>query len=204
MEVWVAKLDRMDCFIASRPELGTPELRLVPQERWLSVVTASPMESEADIRQALARLRSAGESATAWPIRSALVDYLKAHDDRLPTDATQLDPFLPPDFDRSILARYEMLVSGKAGELPRTISRIMAATIVPDPEYGSAIWIGTIGYGSMAFSPQAIEQAKAQFAAANAGQQATQPGQIVPYLELPLPPVYGRKSLRAVAGGPLR
>jgi RNA polymerase sigma factor (sigma-70 family) len=97
------------------PAQSLPELRLLAPADWTEVAAAHELDTAADIRIALAQLRSLARKHLAAHLQSALRRFTAAHDGRLPGDVAQLAPHLDAPADAEMLARYELTRSGRLG-----------------------------------------------------------------------------------------
>jgi len=100
---------------AELPAQRLPELRLLAPSDWIDIAAVHELDTPADIRIALAQLRSLARKHLAAHLQSALRRYTAAHDGRLPGEAAQLAPHLNDPADAEMLARYELTRSGRLG-----------------------------------------------------------------------------------------
>ncbi len=96
--------------------LQIPEFQLLKDMDWIKAVLNHKMESDDDVRAALAELRNNAKMEFAASAQAALRGYSKSNDGQLPPDILQLAPFFPAPVDPSILQRYSMLRSGPISE----------------------------------------------------------------------------------------
>jgi len=106
----------------------------------------------------------------------------------LPNTPMELAPHFDPLIAPEILARYEMLQTGKACEVPRgEATRILAPKAPADVEFDAYSYIGTTGYGNRGVAMNTnVHEAQRQFAKANNGLRATIAEQLLPYLKWPV------------------
>ena len=96
------------------PEKKIPELELLVQNDWLNAVSEfKQLETDEEFRQAMSGLRSRAKGKFVAMIQEALTKFGEANGGMSPTDLSQLQPFLSPSFDASILQRYQIVTSGK-------------------------------------------------------------------------------------------
>lgn len=193
METRLLQFEKIDRFLAAHPELATPELRFAPHGEWTRLVQAKVIETEADLRQVTSRLRHVGQSFVVSRLADALGLYTKAHEGRLPDTPAELAPFLLHDLGPigpEILARYEMLRTGKVSAVPAPSDGRLATArsqyligpkAVADLEYDEIWWVGRMGFGPVRGSDYLFGNAQEKFARANAGRQATRPEELAPY-----------------------
>ena len=105
------------------PAQSLPELRLLAPSDWVEVARAHELDSTADIRVALAKLRSIARKKFAAPMQTALRRFTEGSGGVLPTDIAQLAPFLDAPADAEMLARYELTRSGQLGESAEKLLR---------------------------------------------------------------------------------
>jgi hypothetical protein len=105
------------------PAQRLPELRLLSAADWLEVARKHNLESSADIRVALADLRAMARKNFAEALQGALRDYTTASGGQLPDDIAQLAPRLVAPADAEMLARYDLLRTGKLGDASEKLVR---------------------------------------------------------------------------------
>lgn len=111
----VAELKRR---IAAVPGKRARAAERLKKEDWIKVVLENPLQTDADIEKALQEIQDQVKVTWANHVQQALNTFLKSSGGLLPTDPTQLAPFLPPDADASILPRFQMLRTGPAANVP--------------------------------------------------------------------------------------
>ena len=187
MQEWLTQITRIKEFLAQRPEWDIPELKLLTDQDWFDVAATNRIESEEQFRRTTSRLRDWAVGRASQKIMTALNAYLRAHDGELPANALALAPDFDPPMDPAILARYEMLQSGKLSDVPRNQSMRILAPTPADVEYDAYTTIGTNGYGNSGVAMgENVREARRQFASANGGQRATAAEQLLPYLKWPV------------------
>lgn len=115
---WLEEFGRLKETLAQHPRLNIPELQLLAEDEWFNIASAAPLKSNEDIRRAMSRLRDRAEGRAAEGLSRALKAYLTAHDNELPASPQELASFCRPPLAPAIIARYEMLRTGKAPEAP--------------------------------------------------------------------------------------
>ncbi len=95
------------------PAQSLPELRLLMPADWLEVARAHELDSAADIRVALAKLRSLARKKFATHLQTALRRFTDASSGVLPDDIAQLTPHLEAPADAEMLARYAPKRTGR-------------------------------------------------------------------------------------------
>ncbi len=188
MQQWFGQLDRIKEFLTQRPQWNIPELKLLPDDRWFSAAATDRFENEEQFRRATARLRDDAVSLAGGRIMQALKAYVAAHGGILPASPLDLTPLFDPPIDEAILARYQMLHTGKASDVPRTeASHLIEPKVPADVEYDAHFFIGLNSWGNegVAIYPD-IRDAQRKFSTANGGQRATSAEQLLPYLKWPV------------------
>ncbi|MBL9203315.1 MAG: sigma-70 family RNA polymerase sigma factor [Opitutaceae bacterium] len=105
------------------PAQSLPELRMLEPTDWLEVARAHELDTAADIRTALAKLRALARKKFAVPMQTALRRFTEGSDGVLPADIAQLAPYLEAPADVEMLARYELTRNGKLGESDEKLLR---------------------------------------------------------------------------------
>lgn len=188
MREWLVQVDRMKQFLTQRPEWDIPELKLLSEESWFNAAAGARFESEEQFRRATASLRDRAVSLASSRIMRALNAYLQAHDGLLPGSPGELAPHFDPPIAPEILARYVMLQTGKASEVPRRDAmHILEPKAPADVEYDANYHIGTNGYGNNGVAMHTnVREAQQQFAKAHNGLNATTAEQLLPLLKWPV------------------
>lgn len=76
------------------PGKKTPELQLLSEQDWLNEVVNDQFDSDAACRQAMSRLRSKAIGQFSDAAKGAMEQFIQANNDQLPTDPSQLTPYL--------------------------------------------------------------------------------------------------------------
>ncbi len=90
---------------------STPELQLLSQDDWFQEALKHQVDSDTACREAMAELRTQAKSRFADAVKDALENFAKANNDQLPTDLSQLAPYLNPPAD-ACLVGYEIAPPG--------------------------------------------------------------------------------------------
>lgn len=183
---WLTRVDRLKELVADRPNLTIPEMALLRDSSWFAAARDAKFDTEAQVRDALAELRSIAEDKLMTKLRSALARYVDAHDGKLPDDAHALAVFFDPPVSETMLDRYRMIAHG-------SISQQCGAVIEQDSpvdlERDRTYRLFAMGGG--ASSPALIARAKEAtkaYAQAHGGIQPSEPEQLLPYLPQPVEP----------------
>jgi RNA polymerase sigma factor (sigma-70 family) len=149
MRDWLSRMDTLKHFLASRPELNTPELQLLSQEEWFEIAGGKALASEAALRRAAADLRNRAQGHACAMLGAALRAHLKAHDNVLPATPLELAASAATPIDRAILERFEMRHTGKIGDVPHAeLTKVIGGTTPADPEFDHIPYLGPNGYTS--------------------------------------------------------
>lgn len=201
IQTWLAHLDRLKQLIVQRTDLAIPELLFLSADDWASVASqtasAPGLDTESGLRGSLAILRQRAENLMAMKLQRALNTYLKSAGGVLPDSIAQLLPHFDPSISPELLLRYELLRTGKLGDISvndRSTGIIATKSIVDlDQDF---LWrIGTGGFTSISAMSFLVSEAQRQFGQANGGQRATLPEQLTPYLKWPVDPAKLQKFL---------
>jgi len=118
-KAWAAQVKQLKQRADEWPGRKIPELQLVTDQDWFDAVGQSnSLASDADFREALDRARRAGKNKLAAMMQQAFRNYTDANDGQLPTDLSQLQPFLDPSVDNAMLQRYQLLQTGRLSDVP--------------------------------------------------------------------------------------
>ncbi len=199
LQAWFQRIDRLKQTLAQRPELAVPELALLTEQSWFTLAQEARVDTEEEIRDALARLRRIAENGVANQVGPALRAYLAAHDDQLPPSAAELAPYFNPPVDTAVLARLAMVHTGKIADVPpREQGNNLVRLQAPVDADRDSIWnIGRSGFSTQAASIVAVREAQKAYAANHAGAKALSPADLAPYLKWPLSPTNLQKAINA-------
>ena len=204
LSAWLGRVSQLEQYLKRVPGRGIPEMKYLNSNDWLSVTMNNPLDTDARNREALNRLRSLAKSKpqVATNLSNALQAYRKSNNGLLPTDPTQLRPYLNPQLPDELLRRYEPApeVAGEndANGLIRDgmqflgSGRVVLQEKAPvDDDYDT--WFGFQekgGWATLRVSQIArtVDQAMKAFRQANEGQTAATVEQLLPYLATPVEP----------------
>lgn len=194
---WQTSLAQLRDALKQRPHLSIPELQLLSDDDWFDAATKAKLDSDDDLRRALASLRGQATVLMGEKMRSALNAYLKANDGILPGRIDQLLPFFNLPIDPSWLERYEILRTGKLSELS---NRDRTQTIGPksfgDVEYDLLLKFGPIGFSEGSAMDDNVHQAEVALIAKDGGGNYTA-ADLVRYLKWPASEAAVQKILDA-------
>ena len=146
----LGKINLIKQQLALAPALNIPELRYLDDTTWALTVHRATLETEADVRKALATLRNNAKTAFAPYLRKALQTYAQTNQGALPVEFSQLKPYFDPPVEDALLDRYQMLQTGKLDEVAR------GAKLVGEKEPVDADFDGLTQIGLNSQSFQAV------------------------------------------------
>jgi RNA polymerase sigma factor (sigma-70 family) len=138
------KFSRLQQWMAQMPGRSIPEMRSLGEgrlRRLLDGFTNNPIETEEQARRALSNLRHVAKDDFSPQIGRALRQYAQANNDQLPTDVSQLKPYVEPPVDDAVFQRYHMLKSGSVKDLQPN-EPVVAESAPVDDQYDDLFQIG--------------------------------------------------------------
>jgi RNA polymerase sigma factor (sigma-70 family) len=147
VEVLVARVSQMKQRLEQMPWQKIPELQLLSAEDYLREASlfGGDLNTDADFDRALAELRSIAKQKFADSMGAALDDYIAANNGQLPNDIADLKSYFNPPVDDAMFQRYQLLQTGKLGDLSQTDSLIAEKAPVNN-QHDTLITIGAFGY----------------------------------------------------------
>ncbi|MDQ8202242.1 hypothetical protein [Pelagicoccus sp. SDUM812003] len=133
---WLKRVERLSDFLRANPSLAIPEMGNLTPNDWLDVTKFRSIETDADFRIALAKLRQIAKMRQAEAIQHAFAQYLKDSDGELPADSSELLAYSNGAFDQTIIERYQINPSGKIPESPHASTLILVET----DEFVDPLW----------------------------------------------------------------
>jgi hypothetical protein len=169
-------------YISAHPESSIPEMRLLKDDDWVFAVRDIRLDTEASVQKALAQVRMAAQSRLGGIAAAAVRDYMDANDGQVPSDVTQLAPYLADSTNADLLQGLEKASpTAPPGCLFQGVSGA-------DDWYGSICYVADDHYTATGSGPGlAIEEAVNAFQHAT-GNLPNDPSQIIPYLEASVSP----------------
>lgn len=190
LEAWLERVKFLKDQLEKMPEKKIPELQFLTDEDWLGATRNEKFKTDWEIANALSYLRSCakGSQQVAGNLRSAMLAYLKANNDRLPTDIMELKSYLQTPLEDEILSHYETVSSNDSDKRFGNQVCIRDKDVVIDEDSDVHIFITRSGSGMQSISKNRdkVRAAATAYAQANNGQQATETNQLIPYLPSPL------------------
>jgi RNA polymerase sigma factor (sigma-70 family) len=109
--------------LAELPAQNLPEIKMLAAAEWSEIAGQHELDTAADIRVALADLRAVGRKKFAAELQEALKRFTALSGGQLPADAAQLAALLALPADAEMLARYDLLRTGRIGEASEHLLR---------------------------------------------------------------------------------
>ena len=136
-------------FLSRVPDQRIPEIQLTTEGDWYAAVAGDgKLESEAELREALARLRALAERRFAVKAQPALKSYMSANDGAFPKDTAALSPYFEGGMAADILSRYKVVPSSEVPNVRMGGEWIITQSSVIDSDYDSRVVIGPNGLGT--------------------------------------------------------
>ena len=198
---WLRRVDRLQEWLQKNPGKQIPEMQFLNSNDWLSATFDNRMETEAQIRLALKKLRTLAKAKAeiSQNLSQAIGAYARDHGGTPISDVAQLKAYLQPPLGDNILTRYEIVPEipgendrngvNRDGTKIRGAGRIVLQESVPaDPDYDTRLIFMEQGASTTIVSQlgKAVREATTAFIKANPGQRLSQPGQLLPYLTPPV------------------
>jgi RNA polymerase sigma factor (sigma-70 family) len=185
---WKKRVDQLRARLDQTPESKIPELQLLTEEDWLNAARGN-LDTDTDYRKALSTLRGAGENKVALMLQRALKGYLKQNGDALPSDLSQLKPFMDPNTDDSFLQRWEIAPASTIKSLGLGGDTVITERAAVDDVFDLRHGIGPFGMGTTDFlaseTRSIMEPLWKAFAADHNGQGPDEVTQLMPYATTP-------------------
>jgi hypothetical protein len=190
MQAWLGRVKRLKQIFANQPSQRIPEMQLLQESDWLTPAD-HPLETDAQLRMALAQVREAARVRFRPKMSAALRGYEAAAGYRMPASILALAPYFQPPVDRAMIEQYELVSPDSGG--PPGLKFQVRAPIDEIYEHRSR-WDshggGTGGGNPTSWIPNYFEREKnAMRAFARANPLTPTPGLpgLAPYFDPPLP-----------------
>ena len=185
---WKQRVDQLRARLDQVPESRIPELQLVTEEDWLNAARGK-LETDIDYRKALSTLRGAGENKAGLMLQKALKEYMKQNGDAVPSELSQLKPFLPPNTDDALFQRWEIAPASTIKSLGLGGDTVITQRAAVDDVFDTRYGIGPYGFGSTDFlaseTRNVMEPLWKAYAADHNGQGPDEVAQLMPYAQTP-------------------
>jgi hypothetical protein len=205
---WLKNVKQLRQAFIGHPAQRIPQLALLNDHEWVALAREAKFETADDIDGALASARTAAKSRFVGYLYSAMESYLGANQGRLPSDLSQLLPFLAaqehaqnydggaPASDPAMLAQYELKASDRLRNAPE--GPIVEEIALIDEELDHRIELaysdGELVLSEISTSIEtssgdddgSFERSVRAFVAANGGAAPNTPADLIPFLDGPL------------------
>ena len=196
---WLNRVERLKGVLAENPQWKIPEMSYLTSNDWLSVTLENSLSTNAEIRNALSKLR---EMAKAKPqmgpnFFQALYAFARAHEGRFPEEVAALIPFLKPELPNGILTRYRVPPKGSPSGATVDSVRAMLLQNGPlvleevdpvDDDYDTQLIFMDGGWSLYQTSKvgEAVGDASSAYEKANPKKRPENADQLLPYLASPV------------------
>jgi hypothetical protein len=213
ISVWLGRVKQLHALFEERPDRRIPEMRLLPDTGWLRTARRFQLDSDDNIRRAMADIRAEAVGNFSRQLVSAARAYANANKDRTPADVSELAPFFDPPADPDMLARYEIAKREAPPPVPGRPGIVRAGpgpwvvqnAIATDPDYETRIAVGSngsvsSGTGPFSWEPNFRERyiaAAKIYAQAHEGTSPTNPVDVLPYFNPPLDAAVAERVIKA-------
>jgi hypothetical protein len=203
-KTWAVRATRLRQHLDQAADARIPELQFLTEKSWFDAVKdLKQLDTDDDFRQAFSKVRNIAKSEFGKVLQKALHEYTAANNGQLPQDLAQLKPFFGQPVDDAVLQRYKLLQTGTLADLHG--DEYLIADIAPllDEERDATYKFSLNGTNSRISDPaeNAVEEAGAQFAAANNGLLPTDASQLAAYLKKPVDPKKIQNILSRIPAG---
>jgi RNA polymerase sigma factor (sigma-70 family) len=180
MKSWIYRSKKLKDQIAQSSTQQIPEFKLLKDQDWLDAVKNVPqLDTAGDYAKATAALQSSARNEFASALQSAFGKFAQDNNGQMPSDFSQIKPYLGDAGDDSILQAYQFTSPGNVA---------LKSTFQTDADgnfYANNFEVGLTSISSNSHSGDDLKQAILAFAAANTGQSLTDPAQLLPYVQTP-------------------
>jgi hypothetical protein len=218
VSAWLGRVKRLRALFDERPEQRIPELRLLTDVGWLRTARRFPLDSEDNIRQAMADIRAAAMRVFVGQVQAAERAYVnKENTDRMPSSLAELAPYFDPPADPDILARYE-IVKRNAPPPPPNHNGLVSArpgpwivqnAVATDPDYETRFGVGSNsrseGTGPFTWEPNFRERytaAAKSYAQEHQGTSPSSPVDAISYFNPPLEAAVAERLIKTTKQNP--
>lgn len=133
---WLERVEHLSSYLSANQSLAIPEMENLTPSDWLDVTKFRTIETDADFRIAIAKLRQIAKQRQADPIHQAFLRYLEDSNGELPAKSNELLAYSNGAFDQSIIERYRINPTGKLSEHSHTSD----AYLVETDEFVDPLW----------------------------------------------------------------
>jgi RNA polymerase sigma factor (sigma-70 family) len=194
MSDWTDRAVRLRDLLKTSSMWVVPEFRLLNEIDWLDVAKDAKLDTEADVRSAFLRVRSAANQRVAAGVRAGLKAHAEARHGLLPTSVEELTPFFDSSVDPAMqlnpLNGSSLDVQTKNSILQRVLdSEWFDKSLTRGMLVGNGLPIegsDTAKPPTVGASLAAFNQALLDFQQRNAGQRPHRVQELEPFLGTPM------------------
>lgn len=193
------KMRRLRELFEGRPGSKIPEIGLLTEADWIrETERIKDLETEEQIRAALAALRSAAKMKFAGSLTEAVRNYRESSGNAQPAELAQLADYFKQPIDRAIVDRYSTNPADFNAFTFRNVIVTEKLSTISDPEYDNMIQLipfpgspsgmaTAMSSAKNATDPLMIASKRFTDDAGGPGRIPTSAEQLVPYLPSPVP-----------------
>ncbi len=189
---WLERRDKLKQLVEQNPDKSIPEFQLISEQQWLDAAMDAKFDTDKEVQRDLANLRQTAENNFVIQMHNALQKFQKDNHNQFPTDLSQLQPYFETPVDPAILNRWEILPQSALPNQSMGGDWVITEKSPVDQGLDMRWAIGPNGFGSTSYPKPGVDALAATlqpaikaYAAANNGQQPTDPSQLQPYLTTP-------------------
>jgi hypothetical protein len=204
LKSWATLATRLRERLEQMPDKRIPELQLLTQKDWFDAIkSAKQLETDADFREALHKLRNSAKEAFGHNAMEAIKKYADANGGALPGDWSQLKPFFEAPVDDATLARYSLLQSGRLVDVPANQYLVAEKAPPVDNQFDSIYEFQVNGTHSSSLNEPAdiVWDSLVQFANSHNGNLPAEVSQLMPYLRRPVDAAKLQEILGSIPSG---
>ncbi|HEV2392627.1 MAG TPA: sigma-70 family RNA polymerase sigma factor [Verrucomicrobiae bacterium] len=163
-----ARISQTKEWLKQTPAEKIPELDLIDVSHWVNYVSAVPkwQGTSNDFELVLGSLRTEAKEQFAMILGGCLDNYLVANGGQLPTDLSELKPYLMNwnnrathygikslEINDAMLQRYQLLATGNVSQLAPSEPLVSEKLPINNAQYDGLFKIGTFNFSYTAVSP---------------------------------------------------
>jgi hypothetical protein len=187
---WEQQVATLRSLLARHPQWDIPEIALLTPEEFIFFAHEAQLADEEQQRKALRDLRNLAKRKVAPLLQTALHEYARANDGRLPSTIGELRSLIQPPLPDAVLNRYAL--AGATSITTEFRNEWLLYERVPvDELYDTRQMVGSTNLGQLVMNPAVyvLTRAIAAYSEANAGRRPSQPADLTAHLEVALDPV---------------
>ncbi len=203
---WLARMKRLRQLFDERPAQRIPEMQFLTDEDWLRSAKTAQLESDDDIRRAMAQVRTAASAHFISAIATAVRNYGATNKTDKPASIAQLAAYFDPPVDPLLLGQYEV-VDGIGAGTPNPASWGVRRQAPIDADYDSRPAVTTTAgrtgsrgsWGPLAWDPDLsarYTRALRDYARSNSSDQPRGIATLLPFFNPPLEPALAERLIR--------